>query len=170
MSLYLSMNALMLFGTFRLLPSLYFPLEVSVGFAIELIFNLFPTFLVQMFNNSDMPGLLSGIQSASLIIKIFLILIFIVEIIIAIWEIGLNRKMRKLKVPEYEKISEEERRRIHSKKFGLVGLVSAFCWLVVLIICLAAASGRYCDVRHAMEMGVCVPCQDPLCDSCLKNS
>lgn len=46
LSLYLSMNSLMLFGTFRLLPSLYFPLELSIGFAIELIFNLFPTFLV----------------------------------------------------------------------------------------------------------------------------
>lgn len=92
------MSSLMLFGTFRLLPSLYFPLELSIGFAIELIFNLFPTFLVQMFNNSDMPGLLTGIQSASLTFKAFLIILYIVEITMATWEIVLNRKMRKLKI------------------------------------------------------------------------
>lgn len=53
MTLYLSMNSLMLIGTFRMLPTLYFAKEVSMGYAIELIFNLFPTFLVQMFNNTD---------------------------------------------------------------------------------------------------------------------
>lgn len=109
------MNSLMLFGTFRVLPSLYFPLELSIGYAIELIFNLFPTFLVQMFNNSEMPGLLTGIQSGSLIIKVFLILIFIVEVVMVVWEIVLNRRMRKLKIESFQKVSEEERRRMHSK-------------------------------------------------------
>lgn len=102
-----------------------------------------------MFNNSDMPGLLTGIQSASLTFKTFLIILFIVEITMAIWEIVLNRKMRKLKIQEFEKVSEEERRRLHSKKFGLVGLVSAACWVFILVICLAVASGRSCDLRHA---------------------
>jgi hypothetical protein len=46
LSLYLSMNSLMLIGTFRLLPSFYFARELCFGYAIELIFNLFPTFLV----------------------------------------------------------------------------------------------------------------------------
>jgi hypothetical protein len=46
MTLYLSMNSLMLLGTFRLLPSLFFAKEIATGYAVELIFNLFPTFLV----------------------------------------------------------------------------------------------------------------------------
>lgn len=53
MTLYLSMNSLMLLGTFRMLPTLFFAKEVATGYAIELIFNLFPTFLIQMFNNTD---------------------------------------------------------------------------------------------------------------------
>lgn len=92
------MNSLMLLGTFRMLPSLFFVKEVATGYAVELIFNLFPTFLVQMFNNTDQPGLLSSVQSTSLGIKMFLILNYFVEIILCIWEISLNRKMRKLKI------------------------------------------------------------------------
>lgn len=170
LSLYLSMNSLMLIGTFRLLPSFYFPKEICLGYAIELIFNLFPTFLVQMFNNTDMPGLLSGIQATSLAIKMFLILNFFVELILVIYEIVLNRKMRKLRIQGFEKVTEEERRRLHSRKFGLLGLVSAFLWLLILIICLAASEGRVCDARHAMETGVCVPCIDPLCEQCHVDS
>lgn len=40
------MNSLMYFGTFRVLPSLYFPLELCLGYAFELIFNIFPIFFV----------------------------------------------------------------------------------------------------------------------------
>ena len=87
-----------------------------------------------------------------------------------IWEIKLNRDMRKLKIEGFEKVTEEERRRRHSKKFGLIGLATALCWLLIVIICLVVASGRNCDAKHAMEMGVCIPCQDPLCDSCLEDS
>jgi len=50
-----------------------------------------------------------------------------------------------------------------SRKVGLLGLVSAFVWLIVLIICLAASDSRKCDARHAMETGVCVECVDPHC-------
>lgn len=160
------MNSLMLIGTFRLLPSFFFPKEICVGYAIELIFNLFPTFLVQMFNNTDMPGFLTGIQSTSLAFKMFLILNFFIEIILVIYEIVMNRKMRKLRIQGFEKVTEEKRRSLHSRKLGLLGLVSAFLWLIVLIICLAASDGRSCDARHAMETGVCVPCIDPHCEQC----
>ena len=82
----------------------------------------------------------------------------------------MNIKMRKLKMRGFEKISEEEKRKRFSKKFGALGLVSALVWLVVLLIILAAAPGRECDSRHAMETGVCVPCVDPLCEDCHKDS
>ena len=100
----------------------------------------------------------------------FLILNFFVELILVIYEIVLNRKMRKLKMRGFEKFSEDEKRRLHSRKFGLLGLVSAFVWLVILIICLAASKGRECDTRHALETGVCVPCIDPLCEKCTLDS
>ena len=164
------MNSLMLLGTFRMLPSLFFAREVALGYAIELIFNLFPTFLVQMFNNTDQPGLLTGVQSTSLAIKMFLILNFFIEVILCIWEITLNRRMRKLKIAGFEKITEEEKRRRFSRKFGLLSLVSTCFFLVLLIIILAGSSGRECDRQHAMESGVCVPCIDPLCEDCYKDS
>lgn len=72
----------------------------------------------------------------------FLILNFFVEIILCMWEITLNRKMRKLKIQGFEKITEEEKRRRFSRKYGLLGLSSALVWLVILIMILAIASGR----------------------------
>ena len=120
-----------------------------------------------MFNNTDQPGMLTGVQSTSLALKMFLILNFFIEIILCIWEISLNRKMRKLKVQGFEKVSEEEKRRRYSRKFGLLGLISAVLFLGILILILALSTGRECDRQHAMESGVCVPCIDPLCEDCL---
>lgn len=117
-----------------------------------------------------MPGLLTGIQSSSLIIKVFLILTFICELIMMIWEIVLNNRMRKLKIKGFEKKTEEEKRRLHSKKIGLLGLGSALLWLLILVIAVAASSGRTCEIRHALELGVCVPCKEPLCEACHKDS
>ena len=51
-----------------------------------------------MFNNTDMPGFLTGIQSTSLGIKMFLILNFFIELILVIYEIVLERKMKKLRI------------------------------------------------------------------------
>ena len=100
----------------------------------------------------------------------FLILNFFIEIILCIWEVTLNRKMRKLRIQGFEKVTEEEKRRRYSRKFGLLGLVTALVWLALLILILAVSSGRECDNRHAMESGVCVPCIDPLCEDCLQDS
>lgn len=109
-------------------------------------------------------------QSTSLSIKIFLILTFFVEIILAIWEVSLNRRMKKLKIQGFEKISEDEKRRRYSRKLGLLGLFTALLWLLLLIIILIIAPGRECGLQHAMETGVCVPCIDPNCMDCLKDS
>ena len=168
--LYSSMNLLMLIGTFRKLPTKYFPKEIFAGYAIELIFNIFPTFLVQMFNNTEQPGLLSGIQSTSLGIKMFLLLNFFIEITMVTYKIILDRKMRKLNIKGHEKVTEEERRNLYSRKVFLGFLISFVTWLVIFIICLAVSDGRTCDFRHAMEYGVCVPCKDPDCTKCDEDS
>ena len=60
-SLYLSMHSLMYIGFFRLLPSLDFRTEMIIGYTLELLLSLFPMILIQMFNNSDVPGKLTGI-------------------------------------------------------------------------------------------------------------
>lgn len=123
-----------------------------------------------MFNNTDMPGLLTGIQSTSLGIKMFLILNFCIEISLVTYKIVLDRRMRKLKIKGHEKVTEEERRNKYSRKIFLGFLISFVTWLIVFIVCLAVSEGRKCDERHAMEFGVCVPCKDPDCTKCEEDA
>jgi len=104
-----------------------------------------------------------------MILKFALFLCFIIELTIIIWEIVLNRRMRKLKIKGFEKKTEEDRRR-DSYKIGYLGLTSVVLWFVILIVVLAAEPGRECDAAHAMEMAVCVPCAEPLCEQCHDNS
>ena len=47
-------------------------------------------------------------------------------------EIRLNIKMRKLKVKGFEKVSEEERRRKHGKKAGIIAILSFVSFLLIL--------------------------------------
>jgi hypothetical protein len=55
------MHSLIYVGFFRLLPSLDFRSEILFGYSLELLLSLFPMILIQMFNNSDVPGKLTGI-------------------------------------------------------------------------------------------------------------
>jgi hypothetical protein len=70
-------------------------------------------------------------------------------------DIRLNIKMRKLKVKGFEKVSEEERRRKHGKKAGLIAVGCFLTFLLVLIIGLVTAKGRTCLGKYSLEMGVC---------------
>lgn len=69
-----------------------------------------------------------------MIIKMASLLNFFIEIIIMIWEIVLNRKMRKLRIEGFEKISEEDRRNNYGKKFGGVGCMTFMVYLLVVIL------------------------------------
>ena len=101
LSLYLSMHSLIYVGFFRLLPSLDFRAEILFGYSLELILSLFPMILIQMFNNSDVPGKLTGIQSASLTFKFLALLNMIPELIMMIWELKLNNDFKKLNYKAY---------------------------------------------------------------------
>jgi SNF family Na+-dependent transporter len=70
----------------------------------------------------------------AMLIKLFSLFIFFIEAIIMIWEIILNRKMRKYKIEGFEKISEEERRSRYSKKFAGCGCLTFVLYFAILVI------------------------------------
>jgi len=46
-------------GFYRLLPSKDFPVEISLGYAIDLFLGVFPMLFIEIFNNSLSPGKLA---------------------------------------------------------------------------------------------------------------
>lgn len=154
------MHSLIYVGFFRLLPSLDFRAEILFGYSFELLLSLFPMILIQMFNNSDVPGKLTGIQSASLTFKFLALLNLIPELIMMIWELKLNNDYKKLNYKAFQKKPEEERRRLWSKKFGILGAVSFVFFILILIVSLVTSDTRSCHGNHVMELGVCSPCLD----------
>lgn len=81
-------------------------------------------------------------------------------------EIRLNLKMRKLKVIGFEKVSEEDRRRKHGKKAGIIAILCFLSFLLILIIGLVTTKGRSCLGKYSLEMGVCAKCDDENCLDC----
>ena len=92
------MHLLFYTGSFRLLPSVHFPAEMAVAYAIELFLGILPIMFIQILNHSSLESELSPLQSTAMVIKLVSMLVFFIEIFIMIWEIILNRKMRKLKI------------------------------------------------------------------------
>ena len=66
-------------------------------------------------------------------------------------EIRLNLKMRKLRVKGFEKASEEERRRKHGKKAGIVAILCFISFLIILIIGLTTTKNRTCLGYYSLE-------------------
>jgi hypothetical protein len=108
----------------------------------------------------------SALQNICVIFKLFSLITFIVEIVLMIIEIRLNLKLRKLRVKGFEKVSEEERRRKHGKKAGIIAILSFVSFLLILIIGLATSKGRTCLGKYSLEMGVCAKCEDENCLDC----
>jgi len=92
------MHFLFYTGAYRLLPSIHFPGEMGVAYSIDIFLGILPIMFIQILNHSSMEGDLKPIQSTAMVIKLVSLLMFFVEVFIMIWEIILNRKMRKLKI------------------------------------------------------------------------
>lgn len=100
-----------------------------------------------------------------------------------VWEIILNRKMRKYKIEGFEKISEEERRSRYSKKYSGCGCLTFFLYFAILVFGMFAfesrnalmkdllieAQGVNGTVGQTIEMGVLVNCT-PGCNDCSEDS
>lgn len=110
---------------------------------------------IQIMNHTSLPGQLLPIQTVAMIIKMASLLNFFIEIIIMIWEIVLNRKMRKLRIEGFEKISEEDRRNNYGKKFGGVGCMTFMVYLLVVILGMFIFQSRNeALMQQLAEMGV----------------
>ena len=64
-----------------------------------------------------------------------------------VWEIHFFKKMRKLGQTEYNKLSEEERRRKWSKKMTFLAVISMGIFLACLIGGVFVSPGRECEKR-----------------------
>ena len=95
-----------------------------------------------------------------MIFKLFALMNFFIEIVIMIWEIRLNLKMKKLGIAEFQKLTEEDRRRKFGRKSTIYGWVSFALFIVILVLGLALAPGRSCHGSRGVETGVCVDCRD----------
>lgn len=152
------MHMLYYTGFYRLLPSKDFPIEISLGYAIDLFLGVFPMLFIEIFNNSLSPGKLATLQSVIIIFKLLSLLNFTIEIIVMIWEIRLNYKMRGLNIKGFEKLTEEDRRRTYGRKYTVCGLVGFIIYMLIVVLCFFAVVSRTCTDKHALELGVCVPC------------
>jgi len=97
--------------------------------------------------------------------KLFSLLILIVELIMLIWEVKKNWDMKKLGIGR-KKLSEDERRTKYAKRMSFVAFGSMILFLVILIIGSVANKSRECGVKQALEQAVCVDCEDEICLSC----
>jgi hypothetical protein len=117
-----------------------------------------------------MIGKPSALQNICVIIKLFSLITFILEISLMIIEIRLNLKMRKLKVKGFEKPTEEVRRRQWSRCAGVMTLVNMIAFLIILILSLSLSKGRVCEGKYSLSLGVCELCIDKNCLDCTGNS
>ena len=69
-----------------------------------------------------------------MIFKLLALLVFFIEAVIMIWEIILNRKMRKYKIEGFEKISEEDRRKQYSKRYSGCGSLTFALYFIILVM------------------------------------
>jgi len=82
-----------------------------------------------------------------LIMKLISLLILMVELVMLIWEVHFNKKMKKLGINGYAKLSEEERRRKWSKKMTFLAVLSMIIFIVFLIAGVFVSPGRECEKR-----------------------
>lgn len=92
------MHFLFYTGSFRLLPSVHFSWEMAIAYAVDLFLGILPIMFIQILNHSALPNELTPLQSIAMLIKLVSLLVFIIEIFIMIWEIILNRRMKKYKI------------------------------------------------------------------------
>ena len=118
-----------------------------------------------------------------MIFKLLSLLVFFIEAVIMIWEIILNRKMRKYKIEGFEKISEEDRRKQYSKRYSGCGSLTFALYFIILVMGMfmfesrnellkamlitqgASANSSEPMVGTTIEMGVIVNCT-PNCLNC----
>jgi hypothetical protein len=138
------MHILFYTGFYRHLPCLYFPSELFLGLCSEFFLSTIPLLLLWVFNNAQLVTTVLPIQSAALSLKLFSFLLFIIEIIFAIWEYLDNKKMKKYKIKGFQKKSEEERRHRFANLVGMYSLVSSLIFICILILTLLTTPNRQC--------------------------
>ena len=109
--LYSMMHLLFYTGSYRLLPSVHFAPEMMVAYAIELFMGVLPFFFIQMLVGTRTQAEIPQVHNIALIIKFALLVNYLFEVLHMVYEFVNNRKLKKLNIQGYTKLSEEERRK-----------------------------------------------------------
>lgn len=144
------MHLLFYTGSYRLLPSVHFPLELAVGYAIELFLAILPIMFIQILNHSSLETELTPVQSTAMVVKLVSMLVFFIEVFIMIWEIVLNRKMRKLRIEGFQKISEENRRSNYSKRYSACGCLAFVAYIAILVLGFVVFQSRQAMLKEIL--------------------
>lgn len=136
---------------------------------MELFLTTIPMLFCQLFNNSSTKNVeLSTVQSMALLMKLFSLLILIIELFMLIWEVKKNYDMKKLGIG-MKPLTEEERRTKYAKKMSYVAFASMVVFIIVLLIGSVANKSRTCAEKQALEQAVCVDCEDSNCLNCAEK-
>ena len=98
--------------------------------------------------------------------KLVCLVIMITELVMMIWEVTKNKDLRKLEIPGFEKLSEEERRLQNHKRMTCLGFISMGIFILMLVLAGILGKGRECGERQALENAVCKECWDSNCQAC----
>ena len=170
MYLYTSMFPLLWGGFYRILPSEAFPWELGMGYSQELFLGLIPSTLFMIQTNAESETMLLGVQSASILIKMFLIILFVIELPIMLCEIRHFRKMQKSEIRGWVKPTEEQRRDKNYKVASWSAFSSSFVIVLTVIIALSTIPARSCDSGYSLELATCEPCKIQGCINCEEDS
>ena len=100
-----------------------------------------------------------GVQSASILVKFFLILLMVIELPIMLCEIRHFRKMQKSEIRGWVKPTEEQRRDKNYKIASWSAFSSTCVIVLTIIIALSAIPARSCDAGYSLELATCEPCK-----------
>jgi len=92
-----------------------------------------------------------------------------VELVVLIFEIRHVKAMRKLKMTNFEKITEIQRRRKYNKKVSFTGIISLIALLVIIIFVSIVGDGRECAEKQALQNAVCIDCAQESCLDCVSG-
>lgn len=100
--------------------------------------------------------------------RLFSLINFSAEFFIMLWRFRHISNMRNAGFREYQKKTEEEKMRVHSKKVSTITVGSLILFFVLLSFGEVLIMGRTCDIEggHVLTWGVCQKCEDPQCIDC----
>lgn len=102
--------------------------------------------------------------------KLICLILMVTELSVMIWEVANNRDLKKLRIPGFEKLTEEERRAQNHQKATTLASATFALFIAFVVLAAVFGEGRKCGERQALENAVCTDCWSPYCQECPESS